>query len=289
MQLQFKPKYRAALVDYFYYVAGAFIYAFGFFYFIESNRISPGGLTGLATVLHLWVPLPTSMLYFVLNVPVLLVGLFKIGGRFMVRTTIVTVLISVFMQLCSGLFNPFLGERLLAAFFGGMLSGLGIATVMLRGATTGGVDILAKLWQQKRPYFSMGRLLLIIDGGVALLSAVSYRDLQTLLYTAVEIFASSRVIDAVLYGEDRGRLLFIITNRPHEISTQIMQQLRRGVTMLSAVGAYIGTPGHVLLCALREPEVAKATQLVRRLDPGAFTVITVTGGVLGEGFEWKGS
>lgn len=287
LKLQIKRKYRAAPVDYFYYAAGAFLYAFGFFYFIESNRISPGGLTGLATVLHLWVPLPTSVLYFVLNVPVLLLGLFKIGGRFMVRTTVVTVFISVFMQVCSSLFTPFSGDRLLSALFGGMLCGLGIATVMLRGATTGGVDILAKLWRQKKPYFSMGRLLLFIDSGVAVLTAVSYRDLQTLLYTAVALFASSRVIDAVLYGGDRGRLLLIVTDYPEKISKQIMQQLQRGVTVLPAVGAYTGKPGHVLLCALREPEVTKATRLVRDIDPGAFTVITVTGGVLGEGFEQK--
>ena len=287
MKSSLKTSAAAVTADYLFYTAGAFIYAFGFYYFIENNGISPGGFTGVAAVLHFWLGLPTGALYFVLNVPVLLLGLFLIGGRFMIRTTAVTVFISVFMQLCAAVFRPFSGDRLLAALFGGMLSGLGIAAVMLRGATTGGIDILAKLWRRKRPYLSMGRVMLLLDGAVALLAAVCYQDLQTLLYTAVSFFASSRVIDAVLYGGDRGRLLFIITAKGQELSGKIMQQLRRGVTLLPAVGAYSGNSGSVLLCALREPEVARAVQLVRQTDPHAFTVITVTGGVLGEGFQLR--
>lgn len=279
-----KVSLRPWAVDYLFYGIGAFIYAFGFYYFIENNGISPGGFTGIAAVLHFWLGLPTGLLYFLLNVPALLLGLFFIGGRFVIRTTVVTVLISGFMQLCTVMLRPFTGDRLLAALFGGMLCGLGIALVMLHGATTGGSDILAKLWRRKRPYLSMGWVMLFMDGAVALLAAACYRDLQTLLYTAVSIFVSSRVINAVLYGGDQGRLLFIVTAKGQGVAAKIMQQLQRGVTVLPAVGAYSGQDGQVLLCALRKPEVARAVQLVRETDAQAFTVITVTGGVLGEGF-----
>lgn len=280
---------RTALVgtvtDYLFYTAGAAIYAFGFYYFIENNGISPGGITGIAAIGHFLFGVPTGFLYLLLNLPILVVGFLKIGGRFIIRTSVTTLLISFFMQTVPALLPAFSGDRLLAAVFGGCTCGFGMAVVMLRGATTGGIDIIAKLLRRRWPYLSMGRLILIMDGLIAVLAAVCYRNVQTLLYTAISLFTSSRVIDAILYGGDKGRLLLIVTAKQEEISHAILQRVHRGVTVLPAVGAYSGCERAVLLCALREPEVARAVAAVRELDQTAFTVITVTGGILGVGFE----
>ena len=179
------------------------------------------------------------------------------------------------------------GERLLAAIFGGVLVGLGLALVMLRGGTTGGTDVLAKVLRIKFPYFSMGRMVLILDGVVVLVAAITYKDLETALYSVVTLFASSKMLDALLYGSDIGKFLFIVTNRSKEVADAIFKATDRGVTILPAKGGYKNEDRELLLCALRNQEVDKAVKTVKNTDPEAFTVVTVTGGVFGEGFEKK--
>lgn len=286
-----KEKKRATAkrrcLDYLCFVLGSALYAFGFRFFFEPNYISPGGLTGIAAIVNFLFSLPTGLILFLLNIPVLLLGYFKIGGKFIFKTLLVTVFVSFFIDLFTAVLPVFHGERLLAAIFGGAVSGLGLAVVMLRGATTGGVDVIAKVLRLKFPYFSMGRLVLMLDGLVVALAAVCYRDIETALYTAVALFVSSKVMDAILYGADKGRLLMIVTSRGGEMADALFRSVRRGVTVVPVLGGYHRQPREMLVCALRQPEVSRAINTVRKTDPDAFTVVTVTGGILGQGFEQR--
>lgn len=267
------------------FMAGSALYSFSFCYFIEPNQISPGGITGIAAIINYVFSLPTGVMVFLLNLPVLIFGMKKIGGKFILKTIVVTIMISVMLDIF-GIFVPeFSGDRLLAALFGGVLSGSGLALVMLRGATTGGVDVIAKIVRIKHPFLSMGRLILIMDGIVVLLAAVCYRNIETALFTVIELFASSKVIDAVLYGSDKGRMLIIITNNGEEVSNRLFKEIKRGITLVPVKGGYLKKDRQMLICALRTQEAARAVATVKNTDPNAFTIVTLTGSILGYGFE----
>lgn len=275
------------MADYACFVLGSAFYAFGFCYFIQPNQISPGGVTGIAAILHVWFAAPTGLTLFLLNIPILALGFWKIGGAFIGKTLFVTATTSLLIDLFSTVLPVFEGERLLAAIFGGVLSGVGLAIVMLRGATSGGIDVIAKVLRLKYPYFTMGRLVLLLDGAVILLATLCYRDMETALFTVLSIFTSSKVMDSILYGADQGRLMFIVTTEKSDMERALFDSVHRGSTVLPAYGGYRGEARRMLVCAVRKQEVARAMQTVRQTDPAAFTVISVTGGIFGYGFEQR--
>ncbi len=278
-------KSKKLLIDYICFLLGSAFYAFGFCFFIDPNRISPGGVTGIAAILHHWFGFPTGLTLLLLNIPILALGMWKIGGAFVFKTTVVTVCISLFIDGFAAILPTFTSDRFLASIFGGALSGVGLATVMLRGATSGGIDVIAKVLRLRFPFLTMGRLVLLLDGFVILLSAFCYRDIETALFTAVSIFVSSKVMDTILYGADQGRLIFIVTTEQSNMSEALFSEIKRGATVLPAYGAYKKQEKQMLLCAVRKQEVTKAVQIIRQTDPAAFTVVTVTGGIFGYGFE----
>lgn len=273
------------IIDYTFFLFGSVLYAFGFAFFIDPNRISPGGITGVAAVVNYLFGLPTGAVFFALNLPVLFLGLKKIGSAFVGKTLFVTVITSVFIDLFSDILPDFTGERLLAAIFGGALSGLGLSLVMLKGGTTGGVDVIAVVLRKKFPYMSMGRLVLILDGVVIALATISYGELESALFAVIAIFVSGKVMDAMLYGKDQGRLVFIITNNGSEVASAISKDLNRGVTVVPSYGGYRQEKNITLLCAIRHTEVSKVIETVRGVDPAAFTVVALTGGIFGRGFD----
>ena len=183
------------------------------------------------------------------------------------------------------MFSGFKGERLLASVFGGALSGLGLSLVMLRGATTGGIDVIAKVIKGKYPFMSMGRLILILDGIVVALATILYKNIETALFTVISLFVGSKVIDAVLYGGEQSRLVVIVTSKADKMAQALFQSVGRGVTYVPALGGYSKNKTTMLLCAMRKQEVGRAINAIKECDISAFTVITLAGGVFGYGFE----
>lgn len=275
------------LINYLFYILGSIIYAIGYAYFVQPNKISPGGITGVASVLAYLTSIPTGILYFAINIPIIILGFIKVGGKFTLRTLSVTVIVSFFIDTFVAVLPEFKGERLLAAIFGGLLMGLGLALIMLRGATSGGTDVLAKVIRQKFPFFSMGRIVLALDAAVAIFAATVYKNIETALFTVITVFVSSRVLDALLYGLDDGRMLFVITDNPENVAKALFFSVERGITKVNALGAYSGENRNILICALRINQVDKAVKAIKSADENAFTVVALTGGVFGSGFEKK--
>lgn len=272
----------------FFLITGSVLYAFAFAYFVDPNKISPGGVTGVAAVInYITECIPTGVAIIILNIPIIFLGFYKIGGKFIIKTIFTTLFSSVMIDIFEKFLPNYGGERLIAAIFGGVLLGLGLGLIMLRGGTTGGTDVLAKVLRIKFPYLSMGRLILTLDGVVIAVAAIVYKDLETALYSIVTIFASSKMLDAVLYGSDKGKLLLIVTNKPKEVANALFDKTDRGVTVVNAKGGYSCEERQLLLCAMRNQEVDSAVKTVKNTDSAAFTIVTVTGGVFGEGFEKK--
>ncbi len=273
------------LIDLLFYIAGGMIYSVAVLLFLTENEISPGGLTGIATILNYLFSLPIGTVVFILNIPLLAAGFIKFGGVFIAKTAVATAVMSLTLDI-SGLFMPKMKiDPILAALFGGLLMGLGISLFMLRGATTGGTDIIAKLINRKFPHLTVGRLMLAADAAVVGLSALVYKNIESALYAVIAIYASSRVMDLILYGADRGKIIYVITDNAKELSDSIMSLINRGVTLLDVTGAYTGTKRQMLMCTVRRHEVAAVCRLATSCDKNAFIIVGEAGEVLGEGFK----
>lgn len=273
------------LIDLLFYITGGIIYSVAVLLFLTENEISPGGLTGIATILNYIFSLPIGTVVFILNIPLLAAGFIKFGGVFIAKTAVATAVMSLTLDI-SGLFMPKMKiDPILAALFGGLLMGLGISLFMLRGATTGGTDIIAKLINRKFPHLTVGRLMLAADAAVVGLSALVYKNMESALYAVIAIYASSRVMDLILYGADRGKIIYVITDNAKELSDSIMSLINRGVTLLDVTGAYTGTKRQMLMCIVRRHEVAAVCRLATNCDKNAFIIVGEAGEVLGEGFK----
>lgn len=266
-------------------IAGSFIYAVGVNCFISSNDISSGGATGLAILINYLWDLPIGASMFVLNIPLFIISFIVFGWQFIVKTLFSTLAVSVLIDV-GALFLPvYSGNTLLAALFGGALMGVGLGVIFTRGATSGGTDILGRLLKKKFPHVSMGRLVMICDLFVVMLSGLVYRNIENILYATIVFLVSSKAIDFVLYGSDRGKMMMIITPKAEEIAKAITAETPRGVSILPVQGAYTGEEKHMLLSVVRPHEVATIRKIVRRFDEQPFIIISDASEILGLGFK----
>jgi len=273
------------IADGVFYAAGSVIYSLSVNVFTAPNHIAPGGITGIGTLVNYLCGFPIGTFILLANLPLLYLTWAKISRSLAVRTSIVTVALSVVMDFTAGIIPPFRGDMMLTAVFGGVLSGLGIGMIYMRGATTGGSELIARLIGKKFRHLPIGRLILIVDACVVASSALVYRRIEAALYAMVLIYVSTAIMDGLVYGTNRGRMLLIVTDRGQEVAAEIMKKLTRGVTVLDATGAYTGKGREVLLCAVRPSEVYALRTLVEERDPAAFMIITTSEEIVGQGFK----
>lgn len=266
-------------------ILGSVLYALGVVAFIEPNQISPGGITGVSTLIYYLTGFPAGTAFIILNIPLLIAGYKHFGFKFIAKTLFATLTTAVAIDV-SILFVPaYTGNTILATLFGGVFVGAGMALVLLRGATTGGTDILAKLILKKYPFFSMGRALLLIDIVIFAAASIVYRNFETALYSIIELYTASRIIDSLLYGADSGKLIFIITRNSDKLTQEIFNVIGRGVTKIKVFGGFSQSETSMLMCAVRQAEAAKVHSIIKSHDPKAFIIVTEAREIIGEGFK----
>lgn len=280
-----KLKKKEIVLDIICYIVGCSLYAVAVTSLITPNKISPGGFTGLAAVFNYLTSFPTGVAVFIINIPVIVYGIIKFGGVFIAKTAVATGILSLCLEL-SEIFVPrFEVNKILACVFGGILMGAGLSLCFRRGATTGGVDIIATAINRRFRFLTVGRIILFSDIIVIAIASVTYKNLESGLYSIVAMYASARVTDAVLYGSDKGKIVYAVTDCPDEICKKIGERLSRGVTKISVVGGYTGNDHSMLMCTVRITEVAAVCGIIREVDPRAFLVVTDAGEIIGEGFK----
>ena len=176
-------------------------------------------------------------------------------------------------------------EPLIACIFGGVMIGVGLGIVFIGGASTGGVDIVARLLKLKFRNFPIGKILLAMDLCTAVVTGIVYGELNNTLYSAITLFLSSAVLDKVVYGLDYAKVALIISDRYEEIAKAIDEQLDRGLTMLQGKGYYMRSDKYVLLSAVKRKQLAQLKELVMTIDPCAFIILQDAHQVLGDGFK----
>lgn len=282
-----KKKFWRLFSDYAVIIFGAAVYALSVTVFTAPNNIAPGGFTGIATILNHLFDLPIGTTVLVLNIPVIIWGTLENGKSFLAKTICGTVAASVLIDVFTLFIPAYHGEKILAAIFGGVLSGFGLALVFHRGGTTGGTDIIARNIHKRLPFISVGKIIFIVDLIVLTAAALIYKNLESGLFAAIAIFVSIKTLDSVVYGvaHDNGKLMFIISDEYDEISKEIMSSLGRGVTILDAEGAYQHSDKKVLLCALRSRQVHLVNNIVKDVDESAFVIVTTATAISGYGFS----
>ncbi len=280
-----KEGWLGLVKDILFCLAGSLLVALAVAVFTVPNDIAPGGVSGMATALASISPIRVGSWTLLLNVPLMLASWRMQGHRTLVMTLLATVLLSVFIDLFGSVLPGYTNNPLLAAVFGGALSGLGVGILFLRDISTGGTDLAALLLKRLFPNVPSGTLLLLIDAGVVAFAVCIFKDIEVALYSAITIWVSSKVIDALAQGVDYAKVIYTITDHGEEVSRVLNQHTDLGTTLLPAQGGYTGSEKQMVVTVTRRSVLAQTLRLIRETDPRAFTFVMDSTEVHGEGFK----
>ena len=258
--------------------------------FLIPNRIAAGGASGLATILYYWskahlglaLPVGTQMLG--MNAVLLLVAWRSRGLGYIAKTVFGVVALSVLVDAFAP-FAPHLAgdDLLLAALYGGAISGIGMGLVFKAGGNTGGTDIVAQLLSRRFP-FGVGQIMLVVDAGVTTLAALEFGP-RLAMYGVVAIFVATATIDLVLEGVSVEKAVWIISDAADRIGEAITSELGRGATRLEATGVFTGEKRGTLMVVLARNELDDLKAVVAAIDPTAMVIISNVHEAIGEGFK----
>ena len=269
---------------YVFFILAALFYAMGISLFLDPNQLAPGGIVGISVILHQFTNISTGTLYFILNVPILILGFMKFGYKVMLDTLFMVVLNSVFTNYFTG-FGPITKEYLLAAIAGSVLVGMGIGIVFRQGATTGGIDIIVKLLRSKFPHMSTGKIFMMLDILVVTISGIVFGNFNLAMYAFIAVVFSSKVVDYVLYGDDEAKLIYIISNSQKVISERLLNEANVGVTFIQGSGGYSKTSYEVIMCVVRKRLSPKVEEIEKEEDEKAFMIVCRASEIFGEGYK----
>ena len=287
---------RSWFINYTLIIAGSFIMAAGYVFFITPHKIIPGGVYGIGIVIHYltegvfrFAPdgLPIGLLGLIMNIPLTIIGIRILGPRFGIRTILGFFLTAGFIDLQTLIWGntPLVeGDVLLSCIFGGVLIGFGLGLIFRSRATTGGSDIVAMIIS-KYTRMPLGQLLIYIDSVIVLLGLAAFGDWKIPLYSWLTIFISGKVIDATLTGANYAKSVFIISEKYKDIQEIIIHHLNRGGTLLHASGLYEGKERPVIFTTVNRRELVLLENHIRKIDQDAFVTVVDAKEVLGHGFK----
>lgn len=259
-------------------------YAIGISLFLDPNKLAPGGITGIAIIINRFIDMPTGVLVLIMNVPIMIIGIWKFGLKFFVSTIVATILGSVFIDVAAK-FPVATNDLLLCSLIGGIFMGVSIGLIFKVGASTGGTDIIARLLKLRLPHVETGKLFIIVDIIIVLASAIAFRDIELAAYAGICVFVSGKALDFVLYGGEGARLIFVISEKEEEIAERFMTDLDSGVTYVNGIGAYTSADKRIIMCAMTKQMLPKAQDIVKAIDVNAFIIVTSANEIVGEGYK----
>jgi len=285
------------LIDYSFIIIGSFILAAGFDFFITPHRIVPGGVYGIAIVVHyltvgmfsFWPDgIPIGLFGLILNIPLTIAGIKILGPKFGVKTIVGFVLTSVFIDGITFL-RPdgnvaLVDDVLLSCVFGGVLIGFGLGLIFKSRATSGGSDIIAMIIA-KYTKLQLGKLMIYVDSTIVLLALFAFQNWHIPLYSWIVIYITGRAIDITMEGADYNKALFIISKKHLEIKHKLLYDLERGGTYLKGEGMFTGEEKQVIYTVVSRREVTILEEFINEIDPEAFITVMDAKEILGEGFQ----
>ncbi len=268
---------------------GCFVYALSFALFVIPVDLAPGGVSGLAIILnHFFKVIPIGITIIVLNTPLFLMSLKRLGKAFLWRSVYATIVSSLLIDLIMPYTHGFHVDMLLSAVYAGVVMGIGIGIIFRFFGSTGGTDLLAQLLSE-RIGLSFGTTLLVMDTIVIALSGIAFRSVTIPLYSIVSLYISAKAIDLVQEGISFSKAAWVVSNQPKAIAGKVMAELDRGVTKFTATGGFTDERKEVVFCVVPQSQISHLKQIVHEVDPDAFVAIMDVTETLGLGFKELGT
>lgn len=270
------------LKEYLIITVGCFFYAVSINYFFISNHLAEGGVAGICLILFYLFKLPVGIMYFVINIPLLIMGWKLVGRDFLFKTLYGTSCLSFLITLTETWKGPS-NDIMLGSIYGGVLIGIGLGLIFMVNGSTGGTDVVARILNR---YFDipLGRTMLILDVVILGIAAIFFGK-EIVMYTLISMTIVSKAIDYFQDGYTKAKGITIISSKSEEIKERIMNETGRGTTIIKGEGGFTGNEIDLLFCVVSKFEVTKVKTIVKETDSFAFLTISDISEVLGEGFK----
>lgn len=275
------------IIELLYIAIGAAFIAIGINLFLLPNKMTTGGASGIATVLYYVFNIPMGITTILINIPLFIIAILKLGKSFAIKTIISTTLLSVFLEIFKlSEFAATLNlDLIISCVLGGITTGIGLSLTFKAEASSGGSDLLANIIYKMTKVESVSQILLIIE--VVIISTVIFvfKDANLGLYSIIAMFLSTKVIDIIFEGIYYTKVATIITDSKDAIVDRILNELKRGATVTEAKGAHTNNKKYVITCIISRSQVSKIKQFVREEDDDAIMYFTSANEALGLGFK----
>ena len=277
----FHNKIVRVIFEYFLFLAGCLIVAVAFNALLLPNKLASGGVVGLSIIIKDLFHLNPAYVQWVINIPIFIAGILVFGPQSAIKAMVGSLALPLFILLTES--APALThDPLLGALYGGLLLGTGLGLVFRSKGSTGGFSILA-LILERYTSVTIGRATMIMDATVIILAGFVFSP-ENAMYALVVVFIMSKTIDFIQLGLTLSKVAYVISAHHEQITESVLFELARGVTKLQATGAHSGEERPVLMIVLDRSEVGLLKDIVQRIDPQAFLVISNAHEVLGVGF-----
>ena len=266
---------------------GTFIMSAGFVFFISPYKMAPGGVYGVAIILHHMFGLPIGMVGLALDIPLTLIGIKILGPRFGIKTVVGFVSTSLWITLLENLWGYEAlvdNAPLLSSIYGGALIGVGLGMVFKAKATSGGTDIIAMI-VSKYTKLPVGQALIIIDSVIVLGGLVAFGDWMIPLLSWLVIFLTGKIIDAMVEGVGYEKSVMIISEKHELIRDKIINDMRRGGTYLKGTGMYQGAEKKIIMTVVTRRELVLLKHFISSIDNKAFIMVSDANEIMGDGFK----
>ena len=274
-------------------IFGAGIFSFGIYFLVIPFHFYEGGATGITLITYYLFKIPVSIMNLLINIPLFVLAWKLLGKKSLYLSLLGTFSVSAWMAIFEAMplshryhhfiFDAFKGDILLACIASGVVLGLGLGIIFNAGGTTGGTDILARIFN-KYTSLSMGKLMLIVDAIVLTTVVVVFQDVRTAMYTLFFILIDTLVIDLIGEGGFAGKGFLIVTSKPEEIAQKVSDDLGRGITFIRGIGYYSRKDLDIVYCVVSRNEMKQMKDIINQIDPFAFITISEAHEILGEGF-----
>ena len=251
------------------------------------NNLSTGGASGIALIIYYLYKIPVGLTVVLINIPLFIISLKELGWKFCYKAIIGTILLSIFIEVTSGIKEIINIEQdlFLGCIFGGLLNGIGLSLVFKADGSTGGSDLLAQIIYKKRPVSSIGQILLIIDSFVIITNAITFNSISIALYSVIALYISKKTTDVIFEGINYTKAINIISKKGENIAKEIIEKTDRGVTISKCVGVFTNEEYYHVISVVTVPQLPLVKKIVKRIDNNAFIYISNTREVLGLGFK----
>jgi len=275
------------IIEFLGLVIGSLFMGVGLNMFFKPYTIAPGGLSGLSVVISKFTGLSVSTIMLIIGTPLLVFSIKILGKKDAIKTFIGMMILSIVLKITEPLATISVTQDvLLSSISGAILLGIGLGIVFRVDGSTGGTDLIALMVNRVIPSLPVSKCLIIIDGMVVLSAGIANGDIETGLYSAIALYIISKVIDAIISGFDYSKAFMIITEDREELKSAILNDVKRGVTVLDAKGGYTNNDKSILLVVVNnKKQEVHLKKLIKRVDSSAFIIVSDVHEVLGEGFK----